>query len=439
MQKNGKKKFLPNIKLNSLNKRKLISGIKKLIPKWAKNIIIGNKTFNKYYQKLRKKLIKRKKSPRVYIKKGIGRMEFFAILNSRNVQYVLLRWWQDLPLIPEGEDMDILVLDEHRNLLNDLVDHFDNGTGLKCDIYTINGSNYGSHKSLPYFQINLAYKLIQDRILYRGAFVPSPFSYFASLAYHAIFHKGYESGLSGFDKTQLEVEHDYTSVLSTERNKLGLKVAITVNGLFDWLDEHDFLPADDTLSKLAEIKPELAVFQKSLYSDIRGGDLIVYVIRERMLEDDLLAYFKDFLKKEYLFDILDIKVLDAEEQELCRKKIRGGKWDKGPYTFSGGPPVALLLAFDHNPLPLSDLELKLQPRMTNSHNLHAKYEFRDIIANLKLRDGDFNGVHSSDNEQDAWSYISLLGEDYKQKIIVEVENKRNNVQRVAIHQKSFIQ
>lgn len=73
--------------------------------------------------------IKPMKSPRVYIRKGIGRMEFFEALNKRNVDYVLLRWWEDLPEIPEGEDLDILVRDEHRDLMKDLVTFRDNGTG----------------------------------------------------------------------------------------------------------------------------------------------------------------------------------------------------------------------------------------------------------------------------------------------------------------------
>src|SRR5690606_16152725 len=140
--------------------------------------------------------IKPMKSPRVYIRKGIGRMEFFEALNKRNVDYVLLRWWEDLPEIPEGEDLDILVRDEHRDLMKDLVTFRDNGTGQKCDLYTLTGSNYGSHRGLPYFQSHLAHELLRTRVLYRGAYVPSPHPYFASLAYHAVFHKGIGSGLA---------------------------------------------------------------------------------------------------------------------------------------------------------------------------------------------------------------------------------------------------
>ncbi|WP_299823027.1 hypothetical protein [uncultured Pontibacter sp.] len=358
-------------------------------------------------------------------------MEFFELLHKRNVEYVLLRWWHDLPEIPEGEDMDILIKDEHRDLINDLVTFRDNRTGLKCDIYTVSGCKYGSHKSLPYFQAKLARTLLHTRVMYRGAYVPSPVPYFASLAYHAVFHKGYGSGLPGFDKTvSLEVEHEYTSILTEQARELNLDIDVTVQGLFDWLTEQGFAPADDTLSKLAEIKPELAFLQKSLYCDARGGEVMVYVIRERLLKDELLEDFKHFLKDSFQFDVIDVRLLNPSEMDVCTALIRGGKWDNGPFKYSGGAPVALVIAYDYHPAPPSSAELKKQPRTTNGHNLHAKYKFRDLLNNLGLKEGHYNGVHSADNEHDAWYYISLLGEAYTNKIAAEVEIRRERYARI---------
>ncbi|WP_010232538.1 hypothetical protein [Gillisia marina] len=242
-------------------------------------------------------------------------MGFFEILHERNVEYVLLRWWHDLPEIPEGEDMDILIKDEDRDLINDLVVFYDNGTDLKCDFYTISGSKHGSRRNIPYFQSNLAHSLVEKRILYRGAYVPSPLTYFASLAYHAVFHKGFNSGLPGFEEKQTEVEHDYTSVLKDLSMELGININITTQGIFNWLKEQNFAPADDTLAKLVELKPELGFLQKRLYSDIRGGDLIVYLVREKLLEDGLLEDFKNFLEDKYQFDIIDTRILNSEEKK----------------------------------------------------------------------------------------------------------------------------
>lgn len=364
------------------------------------------------------------KSPRVFIKKGIGRMEFFEILNHREVDYVLLRWWENLPDIPDGEDLDILIRDEHRRKLNDLLTFNDNGTGNKCDIYTLCGSKYGSHMGLPYFQYHLGATLLKTRVMYRGAFVPAPEPYFASLAYHAVFHKGKNSGLQGFGKVVVPVEHEYPKILADQAQKLNINIDIAVTPLYNWLKERQFAPAEDTLTKLVEIRPELSFLQEPLSSDIRGGDLIVYVVRERIVRDGLVDDFINYLSKQYLFDVIDVRLLDANEKKKCFGFIRGGKWDRGPYKYSGGAPVALVVVFDQYPNPLSREESEKQPRVTNINNIKAKYEYREKVHAMRLNKGNYNGIHSSDNELDAWYYISLVGEEYRKKILNAVEEKR---------------
>lgn len=351
-------------------------------------------------------------------------MEFFEILHQRKVEYVLLRWWQNLPEIPSGEDMDILIKDEHRDLINDLVTFHDNGSGIMCDIYTISGVKYGCRRNIPYFQANLAHTLISTRVIYRGAFVPASIPYFASLAYHAVFHKGYGSGLPGYGIEVPGVEHDYTAILQDLAQELGIEVEVTVKGLYEWLKVQGFAPADDTLTKLIEHKPELSILEVPLSSDARGGELLVYIVRERLIKDGLVDDFTSFLEEKYKLDIIDVRMLLAEEQADCTLQIRGGKWDKGPFKYSGGKPGAFVVAYDYHPVPLNNAEHKTQMRMTNKNNMEAKYIFRDRLKSLFLLKGDYNGVHSADNEQDALSYISILGEDYRQRIADEVERRR---------------
>src|SRR5690606_858736 len=275
-----------------LTNRSLAQNFLSFLPKGIQNKVSSNETIRSSYRSISRRyrflkgIIKPYKSPRVFVKKGLERIEFFQILNERKIEYVLLRWWEDLPSIPEGEDMDILIRDSHRFLIQDLLTFGDNGTGLKCDIYTVTGSNYGSHKSLPYFQYNLSQDLLKGRILFRGAYVPSKANYFASLAYHALFHKGLSSGIPGFKNMAQGEEHDYPTVLKNLANDLNLDLEITVIGIFRWLKKNEYAPAEDTLAKLVDIKPELSLLQKRIYSDRRGGELMVFVIRERLLENN---------------------------------------------------------------------------------------------------------------------------------------------------------
>src|SRR5690606_30000862 len=150
-----------------------------------------------------------------------------------------------------------------------------------------------------------------------------------------------------------------------------LDLEITVKGIFRWLKENEYAPAEDTLAKLVDIRPELSLLQKKIYSDRRGGELMVFVIRERLLEDNLLGEFKKFLETKFNFEILDVRLLNEDEKDICSKYIRGGKWDQGPYKYSGGKPEALLVAYDYHPEALNEIDLKKQSRMTNKNNLLA--------------------------------------------------------------------
>lgn len=361
---------------------------------------------------------------RVYLKLGLKPVQFFEELNKRKVDYILLRSWEDWPSFPEDEDINILVEDEHRDRINDLISPYD-VRGIKCDVYTATGSNGGSRFDVPLFPYNLTRQLFKEKMEYKGVIIPGPITYFASVAYHAVLHKGSESGIPGFDSTSEVIRYDYTRVLKKLSGELNLGVEITARELFDWLKKEGFAPAEDTLTKLIENREELNMFATPLYGDIRGGELTVYVIRKRFFEDGYLDLFLKMLQRDYRFDILDVRMLTPAEKEHCMHQLRGGKWDKGPYRISGGPPVAVIVAFDHQPWPLSDRDQEKQTRMTNQNNLKAKLEIRRKLTSI-LKEKFYNGVHSADNENDAWTYLTEVGEGYREKIYSQTEKIRED-------------
>lgn len=368
------------------------------------------------------RLVPSPRPQRVYLTNGLSHIKFLEILNERKVEYVLLRWWEDLPMYPEGEDINILVRDEHRELINDLVTGVDKN-GIKCDLYTVTGAKNGSRMNIPVFSQNLTRDLMNTRTFYNGAYVPSEIPFFASVAYHAIFHKGHNSGIPGFNVEPTKYVYDYTEFLKSLAYNLKIKVDISVKGLYQWLKGKGYAPAADTLAKLAEIRPEIAFLETPLSSDVRGGEVIAFVIREKLHQDGLLGNFKKSLEEEFQFDVLDVKIFTEKEKEICTTQIRGGKWDNGPWRESGGPPVALVVAFDYHPIPFDSLEQKQQPRTTNKNTVNAKYGFRTRLNNLD-KVNNYNGLHSADNEPDAWFYISLMGNEYRQEILNMVELRR---------------
>lgn len=370
------------------------------------------------------RLFKPSRPQRVYLKKGLSHMKFLQTLNERKVEYVLLRWWKDLPDYPAGEDLNILVKDEHRDQINDLVSIFEQD-GMKCDLYTVTGVKNGSRFNVPVFSQNLTRDLLNDKIFYNGAFVPAEMPYFASVAYHAIFHKGHNSGIPGFCKKPTKYVFNYTEYLEVLAKEQEIEIEISVQGLYNFLLEKGYAPAVDTLAKIAVNCPEISILEPALCSDIRGGELLTFVIRERLLTDGLLNDLAEYLEQDYQFDILDVKILTDSEKEICNTQIRGGKWDKGPWKESGGPPVALIVAFDYHPVPLTDAEQKTHPRITNYKTVKAKYGYRKRLNKINGKREDYNGLHSADNEHDSWFYISLMGNEYKGEILKKVELRRD--------------
>ena len=62
----------------------------------------------------------KKKGKRRYIHPRLGVEGFFRELKTRNISYSVLRWFETLPHVDEGEDIDILFADSEMNKIDDL-------------------------------------------------------------------------------------------------------------------------------------------------------------------------------------------------------------------------------------------------------------------------------------------------------------------------------
>jgi hypothetical protein len=74
---------------------------------------------------------------RTFIQSSLSVEEFFERLNGFSSEYVVLRWFDDLPHVGRGEDTDILVSHESLDNLLSLTDKT-YWLGVPRDIYAIN-------------------------------------------------------------------------------------------------------------------------------------------------------------------------------------------------------------------------------------------------------------------------------------------------------------
>ena len=177
-------------------------------------------------------------------------------LERQQVNYVVLRWFDDLPRVEAGRDLDILVSDDDAEVLDGLLTRNPyRGTRTTVDLYSVTGRGDHAYKATACFPPRLAAGILDRSVRHpSGARVPSAEDHFHSLAFHAVYHKGYRSGLPVSSTEGLafrEASHDYGATLAKLAAAIGVAVVPTLRDLDDHLSDAGWRPPVDTLEKWA--------------------------------------------------------------------------------------------------------------------------------------------------------------------------------------------
>lgn len=363
---------------------------------------------------------------RRYIRSDLAPVDFFRSLNSTGIRYVLLRWWRSFPLIDANEDFDILVHGDDFPALDKFLGT--SKSGVKCDIYAHDGSTTNRTQKGPYFPLTLALDTLAARTLHAGlVYIPSPKMYFATLAYHAVFHKGKTAGLPGFPiiDNNIDRDHDYVTELSDAAARCSAAVrSIDVVSINSWLQENSYGPSLDMLSKLVERRPELEMFAElpSQAMVTTEGEVFLLVVRERGGKDrtfvaELLALIA---KKQFEL----VKILQLTETHIAAaSSFRGGNWGRGPYPKSGGPPHSLIIGYDWYPKPPA--RRNPHPLLRNANLTVLKNDARNLFNKRQWPWHYCNVAHSPDNEQEALEYLEKI--DYETFAQIKKESQLRKV------------
>jgi hypothetical protein len=351
-----------------------------------------------------------KDKARRYLRPGLSLDEFFEELDRLGVRYAVLRWFETLPDVDPGEDIDILVADEDLPRVRPFLrSYIVPPPTQKFDVYTVSGLPGSDFRTVPYFLSHFAAGLLDRAVLLRGRYrVPSDQDHFDSLAYHAVYHKGAASGLPEDAATEPPAEggeHDYAAVLAGLAERLSLSVSLTLEGLDGYLSDRGLRPPLDTLDKLSATNPWLQARVEKLWGPVDAGlpGLSVFVLRERAghLVDELCGE----LVREG-FEPLEKVHLTGDAAARVTAGVRGGHWGQGPWPVAGGPPVTYVVAYD---LSQSVPETAIhdgQERVTA-----VKLAIRDrLLDRLAPAEPRFNPLHSSDDPRQALDYLAALGD-----------------------------
>jgi hypothetical protein len=204
---------------------------------------------------------RRRDEPRVrnYIPHRLGVRGFFERLRDAGRRYVVLRWFDLLPEVPAGEDLDLLVDDAALTPTRSLLAE---GPGLQpLDLYSVSGLPGADYRGVPYFPAHLSEKILAGAAWHNGlCAVPSPRDHFLSLAYHAVYHKGVQSGLPNAlaaSRSTAVAEHDYAAWLQRLARQAHVEPPSTMEEVDRLLEAHGWRPPRDMLERLAQHNPWL--------------------------------------------------------------------------------------------------------------------------------------------------------------------------------------
>lgn len=379
---------------------------------------------------------------RRYVSPVLGVHGFLEGLADRAVRHVVLRWFERLPELDPGEDIDLLVADEHVGAVEEAIAALP-GT-IPCDLYSVSGLQGTESEGMAYYPPALAEQILARSRAWSGRYrVPSGPDHFLSLAYHAVYRKGVRSGLPTLRsdvRRDGPPEHDYAATLARLARENGIAVELTLEGLDACLASRGWRPPHDTLIRLSLSNRWLARRMEELVerAEVEHRGLAVFVVREVACALGLGGQVVECLRAAG-FTILRERLLGGEARSRVLHGVRGGNWGKGPWPRSGGGPAMLVVALDPSPVRPGAEVRERYPGLSNERVL-AKERIRHALNEGLAPDERCNMLHSSDNASEAVEYLRLAMPDEMDALLGQARSCREHpalavtIEGVALHQ-----
>jgi hypothetical protein len=198
---------------------------------------------------------------RRYLRRGLSVDDFLGRLTDSGVRYAVLRWFETLPAVEPGNDIDMLVADEDLPYVESLMTPYRPfRLSQKVDLYSVSGRGRTHFGGAPYLPEKLALRVLDGAVLVHGRYsVPSPVDHLDSLAFHAVHHKGEASGLPTRATAPSPAPGGRIgATIDRLARELSKDLELSLEGLDRYLDSEGLQPA-------AEARELLAAERRRLY------------------------------------------------------------------------------------------------------------------------------------------------------------------------------
>ena len=344
-----------------------------------------------------------------YFSEKIGVQGLLNFLKKEKINYVVMRFYQKLPKLYDGEDSDIDILisnNDEEKLKKYLIENKGN---IKIDVWNESAPSYSG---VSYYLPVLAKKILDNSIDGpANSKIPSKKHALLSLIYHSLYHKGINSGIPS---STTEIKNDkkkYMYEIKKLERELNQNVGDTMEQMESYLKKNGWQPKIDTLAKFALWNEW--VRKRYFNKDNSGFKLRVFILKEVIFKKNLFNKIVELIKKEE-FTLIEEKKLEGEIKKNSIIHLRGGIWkdlNYNSYSTNYDPAYAMIL--------VDTKSIKINRFIT------LKNKIRKIFDGLE----GSNIVHSSDTNRESWEYISYCFPDriseIKKKIINLNKNEKN--------------
>lgn len=377
-----------------------------------------------------------KSTARVYLDPRVGVEGLIEFVRTAGLRVVALRWFDDLPALAPGEDLDLLVHGDDQALLRAWLESRP-GT-IPIDLYSHDGRSPGDFLRTRYFPPRLAEDILAHAQAHpSGMLVPARRDYFRSLLFHAIYHKGESSGMPLESQPAVRVastdhrsdrKHDYVDVLEDLARRIGDEGLLphrtmSLDSGLSLIKDLGDAPSLDSAYMLARGNQWLADRLVSERSESSADDPVVWTaffIRERALDVlDESEIMETIAPDRSRFLVIFWHRLTPEEASRANSRVRGGNWGPGPFAISGGPPALLALVCDFSP------EVRPGALVENERFQRRKEKLRRLVRSRS--ESSFNAAHSADSRLMSIEYLEVLNPDNRRAALSALERLRQQV------------
>ena len=341
--------------------------------------------------------------------------DFFKKLKEKQINYVVLRDFENLPNHYPHSEISFLVADYDYNKFLRLITRKPSRSLIPIDINIV----YSSNKDIigiPLYQQKLGLDLLNSSYFNeRGIKIPKYDLYFWSYLYHTLITKGLKSKIqSTVLKTTTVLEKDGQNKYLSKLKQLSTCIETvpeitsitTLESLFSILEKSPYLPNLDTLFKLSHdkniwLQSFLTIKEETGSINLPKG-LIIFFVRSANFNqvENIKEVIENFTKNNsFSFN------LNKTQIDICSKKIRGSNWP----DIDGGLPSHIIIT--QMRIKKDSDYMKISGKIKEFLRSKKKFSRTLMCTTSQV-------IHTSDNNLLALHYLKIL--NFKENKIIKL-------------------